>query len=351
MKTNTLYFSALLLIFLTFTAQTTTMTAKQKATIDKRVKTSGYLKPKRLKYHGYAYLGDALKEKKELKKMREYCNIIGMVTSEDSLRNKYAKDASEKEKIAFLKKEGERIKFLKSLGYEICWMSPLAEFVRENDLPGFKKELQRIKKNMPEMKILDMVYIFDEPNFTKVTAKQLDTFIDAFKKVFPNVKTVFFYAIVHPSFLECPPPSKADILGIDPYMFRGRYENTPEEFEYFYQESLACALDWANRQDKPFLLAGDCFYSRDPKGKKKTTPEAAQWYYQLALTQPKCIGLIWFYYGNVPIESENLKGFNFTESSKKLQKTHQDIGKAIFKKPTPLGLQWDWENFKPPGEL
>jgi len=325
------------------------MTAKQKATIDKQLKTSGYLKPNRLKYYGYAYLGDALKEKKQLKKMREYCNTIGMVTSENSLRNKYSKDSSEKDKIAFLKKEGERIKFLKSLDYEVCWMAPLAEYVRTNDLSGFKKELQLIKKHVPEMKILDMIYIFDEPNFTKVTAKQLDTFIDAFKKVFPNVKTLFFYAIVHPSFLATKPPSKADILGIDPYMFKGRYENTPEEFEYFYQESLACALDWANRQDKPFLIAGDCFYSRDPKGKKKTTPEAAQWYYQLALTQPKCIGLVWFYYGNTPIESENLKGFNFSESSKKLQTVHRDIGKAIFKKPTPLGLQWDWDNFVPPG--
>lgn len=347
MKQNIIFLS---LVFLIFTACSTTMTAKNNTSSNKRLETSGYLNPKRIKYHGYAYLGDALKEKKELKKMREYCNVIGMVTSEDTLRNKYAKDIDEKEKIAFLKKENERIKFLKSLDYEICWMSPLAEFVRDNDLQGFKKELQLIKKTVPEMKNLDMIYIFDEPNFTKVTAKQLDNFIDAFKKVFPKVKTVFFYAIVHPRFLECPPPSKADILGIDPYMFRGRYENTPEEFEFFYRESLACALDWANRQDKPFLLAGDCFYSRDPKGKKKTTHEAAQWYYQIALTQPKCIGLIWFYYGNVPIESENLKGFNFKESSKKLKKTHRDIGKAILKEATHLGLQWDWENFKPPGE-
>jgi len=264
------------------------MTTNQKKKIERRLETSGYLKPDRLKYYGYAYLGDVLKEKKELKKMREYCNTIGMMTSESSLRNKYDKGATEKEKIEFLKKEGQRLKFLKSLDYEVCWFMPLASLVKENKLAEFKKELQLIKKNMPEMKTLDMVYIFDEPNFTDVSAEQLDNFIDAFKKVFPNVKTLFFYAIVHPKFLEVKPPSKADILGIDPYMFKGRYENTPEEFEYFYRESLACALDWANRQDKPFILAGDCFYSRNPKGKKKTTPEAAQWYYQLALTQPKC---------------------------------------------------------------
>lgn len=324
------------------------MTTNLKNRIEKRLKTSGYLKPKKLKYYGFIHLGDVLKEKKELKKMREYCNTIGMMTSESSVRSKYDKGANEKEKIAFLKKEGERIKFLKSLNYEFCWLMPLANLVKENKLAEFKKELQFIKKNMPEMKTIDMVSIFDEPNFTDVTAEQLDDFIDAFKNVFPNVKTLFFYAIVHPKFLEVKPPSKADILGIDPYMFKGRYENTPEEFEYFYQESLACALDWANRQDKPFIIAGDCFYSRNPKGKKKTTPEAAQWYYQLALTQPKCIGLIWFYYGNVPIENENLKGFNFKESSKKLQKLHYDIGKAIFKKPTPLGLQWDI--FAPAGE-
>lgn len=324
------------------------MTDNREKSIEKRVKSSGYLNPTRLKYHGYAYLGDVLKEKTELKKLSEYCNLIGMMTNEASLRNKFSEGADEKQKIAFLKSEGKRIKFLKSLGFDICWMMPLANYVKANDLAGFKKELQLIKKNMPEMKILDMVYIFDEPNFTDVSAKQLDDFIDAFKKKFPKVKTVFFYAIVHPKFLETKAPKKADILGIDPYMFRGRYENTPEDFEYFYRESLACALDWANRQDKPFLLAGDCFYSRNPKRKKKTTPEAAQWYYQLALTQPKCIGLAWFYYGNLPIESENLKGFNFSDASVKLQKTHYNIGKAIFKKPTPLGLQW--ETFAPAGE-
>ncbi len=63
---------------------------------------------------------------------------------------------------------------------------------------------------------------------------------------------------------------------------------------------------------------------------------------------PKCIGLIWLYYGHVPIESENLRGFNFGESSEELKKAHRDIGEAIFKEPTPLGLQW--ETFGPAPE-
>jgi hypothetical protein len=57
--------------------------------------------------------------------------------------------------------------------------------------------------------------------------------------------------------------------------------------------------------------------------------------------------LIWFYYGNSPIESENLKGFNINKACEELITAHRDIGKAILKESTPLGLQWDIFNPAP----
>ena len=67
------------------------------------------------------------------------------------------------------------------------------------------------------------------------------------------------------------------------------------------------------------------------------------------MTQPKCVGLIWFYYGNTPIESENLKAFNLSEASEELAEAHRSIGEAILREPSPLGLQR--ETFGPAPEM
>jgi len=304
-----------------------------------------YTDDQRLDYYGYVFLGDAMEaqSKADLKQLRKYSNLIGYVSEETSMRGKYPftgwkNDAKIK---AHLKKEGEAIRHLDSLGFTIAWPVPLAQLIDDMDLKSFRRELRRIKKYMPEMALVDWVYILDEPNFRKVPTETLEKFIDAFKSEFPEPKVMFFYAIVHPQFLDTVPPRNADILGIDPYMFTSGYEHNAKDFEYYYRESLACALRWINRWDKPFILAGDCFYSRDPAAKKMPAPDVGLWNYIVAMTQPRCVGLIWFYYGNEPIESENLKGMNFTESSEELIKMHRGIGEAIFGKPTPLGLQWD----------
>ena len=320
------------------------MNAENQTHINTPAWSAGYTRPKRLKYHGYIVLDDVLEHQDEVRKLREFSNLIGFVTTERSLRCKYPEArGKEREKVieAYLKAEGKRIRYLDSLGFTVGWPLPLSNLVEEMNLDEFRRQLRVIEKHLPEMRLVDFVYILDEPNFRDVPVETLEAFIAAFKEVFPNVKTWFCYAIVHPKFLDAVPPRNADWLCIDPYMFSGQYANTAADFEYFYRESLACALEWVNRWDKPFLLAGDCFYSRDPNGKRPPRPETTLWYYQLALTQPRCIGLIWFYYGNTPIESENLKGFNLNEASEALQSVHQDIGEAILGEPTPLGLQWD----------
>jgi hypothetical protein len=241
----------------------------------------------------------------------------------------------------YLKKEGERIRFLKSHGYTAIVPLPMSDLIDREDLQGFREHLSFIKETLPEMSMADMVYLYDEPNFRDVSTEMLERFVAAFKAEFPEPKVWICYAIVHPKYLDVVPPSNADILGIDPYMISEHCEPTAEGFEKFYQAMLACNLEWVNRWEKPFILAGDSFYSRNPDSKRMPEPETTLWYYQLALTQPKCIGLIWFYYGYDAIEDENLKGFNLTESSEKLIAVHRQIGEAILGEPSPLGLQWD----------
>jgi len=309
-----------------------------------------YIDPERLRYHGYIYLGDVLAEEDEVRKLRSYVNLIGFVSTQHSLRCKYpvtGGSPAEREAAvaAFLREEGARIRTLDALDYTVGWPVPLNDLIEQQDLVGFRRELQLIETYLPEMQMVDFVYLFDEPNFRDVPTEMLEAFVDAFKEVFPWVKTWFCYAIVHPRFLEVVPPRNADWLCIDPYMITRPLTHNAADFEYFYRENLACALEWVNRWDKPFLIAGDCFASRDPNGKQAPDPDVTLWYYQLALLQPKCIGLIWFYYGHVPIESENLKGFNFAEASEELKAMHRSIGEAILKEPTPLGLPWDWDNF------
>ena len=299
----------------------------------------------RLRYNGYVWIGDALTEQDDLKNLRGFSNLIGMVSAEHSLRSKYPDPdlpiAEKDRKIEeYLRKENERLRILHSMGFTVGWPLPLSNLVKDDDLTTFRAELRRIERLMPEMKRLEMVYLFDEPNFTDVPAERLEAFVDAFKEVFPNVKTLWFYAIVHPQFLDARPPSNADILGIDPYMFTRHYAHTAADLEFFYRESLACAIEWIQRYDKPWLMAGDCFHSRDPEGKKMPRPDTTLWYYLLALTQPRCLGLLWFYSGRGPIESENLLGLNLGNTPEDVLRVHREIGESIFGDPTPLGLQW-----------
>ncbi len=304
---------------------------------------SGYLSSGRLKYHGYLFVGDVLKKKAELKQVREYSNMIMFLSTyeNDSPYLDITADspARTKEKLEFLRNEGERMAFLDSLGFEIIWSDPLSALIKAGDVETYKKELAFIKKNLPEMALVDIIYPCDEPNLNEVSAETLEKSIDVFKAEFPEIKTMFCYAIVHPKFLESKAPRNADILAIDPYMFTTHFKNTAADFEAHYMENLACALDWINRQDKPFIMVADSFASTPGEGKKIPEADPSLWYYMLALTQPDCIGLSWFYYGD-PIEDGKHSGFQFDSASEALQKTHRQIGETILGKPSRLGLEW-----------
>jgi hypothetical protein len=311
-------------------------------TFGAETRKSGYLSSERLKYHGYLFVGDVLAKKAELRKVREYSNLI-MFLSTYEKENPYLEITADspdraKEKLEFLRKEGERIAFLDSLGFEIIWPDPLSALIKACDVETYKKELRFIKKNLPEMALVDIIYPCDEPNLNDVSAETLEKSVDVFKAEFPEIKTMFCYAIVHPKFLTSKAPRNADILAIDPYMFTTHYENTAADFEAHYMESLACALDWINRQDKPFILVADAFASTPGAGKKMPEADPSLWYYMLALTQPDCIGLSWFYYGD-PIEDGKHSGFQFDSASEALRKTHRQIGETILGEESRRGLE------------
>jgi len=307
------------------------------------VPESGYLSSNRLKYHGYLFVGDVLKKKDELKRIREYSNIIMFLSTyeEESPYLNITSDSPDRTeaKREFLRKEGKRIAFLDSLGFEIIWPDPLGSLIKAGDVETYKKELRFIKKNLPEMELVDIIYPCDEPNLNDVSAETLEKSIDVFKAEFPEVKTMFCYAIVHPKFLDSKAPENADILAIDPYMSTTHFENKAADFEAHYRENLACALDWVNRQDKPFIMVADSFSSTPGEGKKMPVAETSLWYYMLALTQPDCVGLAWFYYG-VPIEDGRHAGFELGTASEALKKTHREIGETILGKESRLGLEW-----------
>ncbi|RKX40231.1 MAG: hypothetical protein DRP64_12985, partial [Verrucomicrobia bacterium] len=184
---------------------------------------TGYLSSSRLKYHGYLFVGDVLKKKTELKQVREYSNMIMFLSTyeKESPYLEITADSPDRAeaKLEFLRKEGKRIKFLDSLGFEIIWPDPLTQLIKDGDVETYKKELRFIKKNLPEMALVDIIYPCDEPNLNDVSAETLEKSIDVFKAEFPEIKTMFCYAIVHPKFLDSKAPRNADILAIDPYMF------------------------------------------------------------------------------------------------------------------------------------
>jgi len=304
--------------------------------------SNGYIAARRLRYNGYVFLGDVLEHQDEVRTLRDYTNQIGCATTERSLYQEPPEAPEGDEDRVFeeyLKKEGDRVEFLHSLDYSVGWSVPLAYLIRENRLDEYKTKLRVIEQNLPQMSMVNHAYLFDEPNFTDVTTETLERFVDAFKSVFPEVKVWFCYAIVHPKYMDVIPPRNADIMGIDPYMFTRHYRNTPADFEFFYRESLACALDWINRWDGTWFLAGDCFQAPDPARKKPPLAETASWYYQLALTQPNCIGIYWNFYGD-RIEREDLIGFSLKRAPDDLKRVHRRIGEAILGQPSRLGLSW-----------
>ena len=114
-------------------------------------------------------------------------------------------------------------------------------------------------------------------------------------------------------------------------------KHSAADFERFYQERLGLALSWVTRWDKPFFLAADVLERSTEDGKRMPSPGASLWYYLIALTQPKCIGLAWCFYGSTPLSSENLNGL-MPGKHPDITQVHREIGAAILGKPSLLGL-------------
>ena len=309
-----------------------------------------YDHPHLLKYYGYSYLGDVLNEKETLRELRTFTNTVALFTKEHSLRGRLPKKmegvdentvralTEDREVLDFLHREGERISFLDSLGFTVIWSLPLSDLIRENRLGEFKQWLGVIQENLPQMSKVDYVYFYDEPDInSEPGAEALERFIDEFKTVFPEVKVTICYAIVQPKYFSVRPPRNVDLLGIDPYMHLKRYAHTAADFEHYYRHSCEIALNWVNRWNRPYIIVGDCMASLSDEGKKMPSPESTLWYYQIALTQPQCVGVIWSFYGGV-IESEHLKGFTFEDDREGVGRVQREIGQSILGEPSTLGL-------------
>jgi len=313
----------------------------------KELQANGYTAEHRLRYHGCAFYDDVLERKDMLRKLRGYMNVIMPWSAEHSLRGRYPvsllspKAGDEETLRQFLAKENERIAFLHETGFAVMWNLPLSELIRTKRFEDFEKHVRLIKAGMPEIENVEFVYFYDEPDLhPEPGTEDLERFIDIFKKLVPGPRICLCYAIAQPRFYDTVPPRNADMLAIDPYLLDG-YGHNAAAFERFYQGRLALSLAWVNRWDKPYLLVADCFYRPTEGGKSLPLPEVSLWYYQLALTQPDCVGLAWFYYGGKKIESQNLLGLDDGKFPA-LEQVHREIGERILGEPTPLGI---------PGEL
>jgi hypothetical protein len=309
-----------------------------------------YLDETRLVYHGYFFHEDVLEHKDELRKLRLYTNTIvcGMFFPEDAPNvdvNDLLAGKIDSFSENMFKKADERLEFLASLGFEIIAELPLQPMIAKDKPKELRQLLLAIKSKVPQTRAVDYFYVYDEPDINpEPNAAVLEEFIDILKSVFPKIKVTTCYAIGWPQSFEVIPPRNYDMLMIDPYFTNEIKGNTAADFERFYQTRLALALSWVNRWDKPFMLVGDSFWQNNPGGKIPPSPETSLWYYQIAMLQPRCIGLLWFEYG-ILTGDKSIVGLGGDVHSQKLQKMHQTIGERILGRPSRLGLP---ENEMPP---
>ncbi|RKX42170.1 MAG: hypothetical protein DRP64_10240, partial [Verrucomicrobia bacterium] len=138
-----------------------------------------------------------------------------------------------------------------------------------------------------------------------------------------------------------------------PYFLRDYTGGTsPRDFEHLYRSRFATTLSWANRWNKPFLIIGDVFWGQAEGGKKKPTPESIKWFYEIAMTQPNCVGLGWFLYGILD-NHEGLRGIKEGDpASEDLLAVVKETGKLIIdEEPSLMGIGWRAEPMPLPEEL
>ena len=318
-----------------------------------------YLDATRLKYHGYFYKNDVLKNKKELKEIRKFANMMVFSLAQyDVITTNMVKDImnGDMDKLDSKLFDGmaERIDLLEKMDYVTVAEAPFWPLIRFDKFENYKKTLNFLKKRVPQMSKLDYFYFWDEPDINYIPSPEvMEKYIAEFKKVFPKVKVTTCYAIAKERFLDVVPPCNYDLLMIDPYFLSNKTRaHTATDFEVFYRERLALALSWINKQDKPFLMVGDAFGSITKKGKLFPTPDISLWYYIIALTQPKCVGLLWFQYGylktqeeitgvTIDVPTKTAKANFPVQPIKELMKVHREIGERIFGKPSPIGVPFE----------
>ena len=321
--------------------------------------SKNYLDVNRLKYHGYFYKNDVLKNKKELKEIRKFANMLVFSLAQyDTITTNMVTDImnGDMDKLDPKIFDGmtKRIEILEAMDYTTVAEAPFWPLIRFDKFENYKKTLKFLKKRVPQMAKLDYFYFWDEPDINYIPGpKVMEKYIAEFKKVFPKVKVTTCYAIAKERFLDVVPPRNYDLLMIDPYFLSNKTRaHTAADFEIFYRERLALALAWVNEQDKPFLMVGDAFGSITKEGKLFPTPDISLWYYMIALTQPKCVGLLWFQYGYLKTQ-EKISGVTIDASpkegkshfpvrtNKELMKVHREIGGKIFGKPSPIGVPFE----------
>ena len=303
-----------------------------------------YLGANRLKYYGYFYKNDVLGNERELKEIRKFANtlifsLIQFDTVTPKMVNQIMEGNLEKFDSKVFDDMAKRIDILESMDYVTIGEMSFYPLIRFDKFDAFKKTLRFLKKRVPQMSDLDYIYFWDEPDINYIPGPEIiEKYIVEFKKVFPKVKVTACYAVAKKRFLKTVPSKSYDLLMIDPYFLSNESrEHSAKNFEKFYRSRLALGLAWVNKWDKPFLMVGDSFGSTTERGKLFSTPEISLWYYIIALTQPKCVGLIWFQYGYLETP-EKITGVELNGKFKDVMKVHHKIGKTIFGKPSPIGV-------------
>ncbi|MEN8155761.1 MAG: hypothetical protein ABFS10_02330 [Bacteroidota bacterium] len=299
----------------------------------------------RFQYHGYFFKNEAMDDTSELMRIREFANMLvfSMVRMDritPEMVGQIMNGQMEKMDPDIFDEMGRRIELLESMDYVTVAEAPFYPLIRFDKFENYKKTLKFLKKRVPQINMLDYFYFWDEPDLNhKPGPEVMEKYITEFKKVFPSVKVTTCYAIINEESLDVVPPSNYDLLMIDPYVLMNEArEHAPADFERWYRSRLALGLEWANKWDRPFLMVGDAFGSLEGKGGKQfPTRDVSLWYYMVAMTQPKCTGLLWFQYGFVQT-SENITGITLDGPPQDVLQLHREIGKAIFGPPSPLGL-------------
>jgi len=282
-----------------------------------------------VQFYGYHLLGDLDNYREDVTKWAEYTNFLSFTTHEIWPRE--LEGLGPEERKAKFRQAAEKILWVRSLGLDVVIQNvggPLMR-IEESREPWFNW-LHDLRDYMGDaMSEIYAFYIFDEPDIRDVTKEEMSVWIDEFKSVFPNVKTVSTYALVRSS-VDIDPPGNLDVIAIDPYLnFVG--ENPAETFTIQYDIRLHQALDWVRKGDRAAFMVGDAHGTRHSNNPMPGRDESLQFYY-LTLAEKNFVGLIWWFTGRSLVNEQGNGPAPF-ELGKypETEAAHRDIGNALLK--------------------